>query len=327
MADDALVELVGVRKHYSVRGPRAGRHVQLRAVDGVDLDVRPGRSVGIVGESGCGKSTTARLLLLLEPPTEGRVLFRGSEVTGRGAGARRYRASVQPVFQDPFSSLSPRLRVGAIVGEPLRALLRMRGTELQARVVDALALVGLEPAAAERYPHQFSGGQRQRIALARALAPRPHLVVLDEPVSALDVSIRAQILNLLRDLQDDLGLTYLLISHDLPTLRYLVSEVVVMYLGKIVERGPAETLFEHPRHPYTHALLSAIPEIDGAAITVPEVLVEGDVPSAIDPPSGCRFRTRCPVAMDVCASIEPVLQDDGRGAVACHLVNEPVAVR
>jgi oligopeptide/dipeptide ABC transporter ATP-binding protein len=218
------------------------------------------------------------------------------------------------------------MRVAAIVGEPLHALAGVRGSELDDRVREALAQVGLPADAARRFPYQFSGGQRQRVALARALALRPRLVVLDEPVSALDVSVRAQVLNLLKDLEDELGLTYVLIAHDLPTLRFLVSEVVVMYLGRIVERGPTEQLFEDPRHPYTRALLSAVPAVHPGEQDAEEIVLEGEIPSAIEPPSGCRFRTRCPWAMPVCADVEPALEERAGVWVACHLIDRPVRV-
>ncbi|HEY3485451.1 MAG TPA: oligopeptide/dipeptide ABC transporter ATP-binding protein, partial [Ilumatobacteraceae bacterium] len=250
------------------------------------------------------------------------VLFEGNDINAADRRGRlRYRATVQPVFQDPYSSLSPRMRVGEIVGEPLHAIAGVRGNELRHRVATVLDEVGLGPGAADRYPHQFSGGQRQRIALARALALRPRLVVLDEPVSALDVSIRAQILNLLKDLEEELGLTYVLIAHDLPTLRFLVAEVMVMYLGRIVERGPTEQIFATPAHPYTRALLDAVPTlVPSAATWSDEGAVDGEVPNPIDPPSGCAFRTRCPHAMELCAELQPALEPNGEGWVACHFV-------
>ncbi|MGD9999451.1 MAG: ABC transporter ATP-binding protein [Ilumatobacteraceae bacterium] len=315
-----IVELRGLTKHFTTRG--SWRHGSLRAVDGIDLVVAPGRSVGIVGESGCGKTTTARMLLLLERPTAGEVVFDGVDVsTARERVKRRYRRAVQPVFQDPYASLSPRMRVGAIVGEPLHALDGVRGRDLDQRVTAALEQVGLSADAASRYPYQFSGGQRQRVALARALALRPRLVVLDEPVSALDVSIRAQMLNLLKDLGDELGLTYVVIAHDLPTLRFLVDEVAVMYLGRIVERGPTEEIFDTPQHPYTQALLSAVPSVLRGDAHVREMILEGEIPSAIDPPSGCHFRTRCAHARDVCAAEAPALEPHGESVVACHMVS------
>ncbi|MGE0140945.1 MAG: ABC transporter ATP-binding protein [Ilumatobacteraceae bacterium] len=315
-----IVELRGLTKHFTTRG--SWRHGSLRAVDGIDLVVAPGRSVGIVGESGCGKTTTARMLLLLERPTAGEVIFDGVDVSTAGERVkRRYRRAVQPVFQDPYASLSPRMRVGAIVGEPLHALDGVRGRDLDQRVTAALEQVGLSADAASRYPYQFSGGQRQRVALARALALRPRLVVLDEPVSALDVSIRAQMLNLLKDLGDELGLTYVVIAHDLPTLRFLVDEVAVMYLGRIVERGPTEEIFDTPQHPYTQALLSAVPSVLRGDAHVREMILEGEIPSAIDPPSGCHFRTRCAHARDVCAAEAPALEPHGESVVACHMVS------
>ncbi|HRE00769.1 MAG TPA: dipeptide ABC transporter ATP-binding protein [Ilumatobacteraceae bacterium] len=319
---ESILELRGLTKHYPVRsGWRGGT---LQAVDSIDLVVERGRSVGIVGESGCGKTTTARMMLLLERPTSGEILFEGNDIGAADARAkRRYRREVQPVFQNPYASLNPRMRVGAIVGEPLQALGHMRGREVDDRVHAALAQVGLPTDAAHRYPHQFSGGQRQRVALARALALRPRLVVLDEPVSALDVSIRAQMLNLLKDLEEELGLTYVLIAHDLPTLRFLVDEVVVMYLGRIVERGPTEQIFSDPRHPYTQALLSAVPALHGGDAARTEVPLAGEVPSPIDPPSGCHFRTRCPHVRDLCEQVVPTLGIVGKSVVACHMVHQP----
>lgn len=320
---ETIVALEAVSKQFPVR-TRFGRRAILHAVDGVDLAIAEGRSVGVVGESGCGKTTTARMLLLLEQPTSGRVVFDGGDVSSLGAnGRRRYRSAVQPVFQDPYSSLSPRMRVGNIVGEPLRVLGDAGASERKDRVREALAQVGLGPEAASRYPYQFSGGQRQRIALARALALRPRLVVLDEPVSALDVSIRAQMLNLLKDLEEELGLTYVLIAHDLPTLRFLVAEVVVMYLGRIVERAPTEQLFADPQHPYTQALLSSVPTVRDGELHVDEIVLEGEIPSAISPPSGCHFRTRCPYARDLCAEQVPALEENDGSWVSCHLVNRP----
>jgi len=292
----------------------------VKAVDGVSFAVREGETLSLVGESGCGKTTTAKVILRLEHPTAGGVRFRNHDVTElSGARLREYRASVQALFQDPYGSLNPRMRVSTIVGEPLVVNRRMSRQEIQDRVRELLHLVGLHPRAATLYPHEFSGGQRQRIALARALALNPQLIVLDEPVSALDVSIRAQIMNLLKDLQQQLGLAYLLIAHHLGTVRYMSHRVGVMYLGRLVEQAPAEALFVNPLHPYTQALLAAaLPSHPDAPRQ--KIILTGEVPSPLNPPSGCRFHTRCPHAMPVCATVEPQLKpmNDGQ-EVACHL--------
>jgi len=289
-------------------------------VDGVSLDIGRHETISVVGESGCGKTTMAKLILQLEEPTAGRILFEGDDVRDlKGQERRRYRASVQAVFQDPWSSLNPRMRAGAIVAEPLVLNLRLTKAERDERVAQLLVAVGLDPAAAESFPHEFSGGMRQRVAVARALALRPSLIVLDEPVSALDVSIRAQIMNLLKDLQAQFGMAYLLIAHDLATVRYLSHRVVVMYLGQIVETAPAEQLFTEPLHPYTRALVSA------AVRTRPgekqeQILLEGEPPSPTNPPAGCRFHPRCPFAFDRCRQEAPVLRQLGLAhEAACHL--------
>jgi oligopeptide/dipeptide ABC transporter ATP-binding protein len=318
----ALLRLEDVRKYFplpaSVPWSRAGAWV--RAVDGVSFDIGRHETVSVVGESGCGKTTMAKLILQLEEPTAGRILFEGEDVRDlKGQERRRYRASVQAVFQDPWSSLNPRMRAGAIVAEPLVLNLRLTKAERDERVAQLLLAVGLDPAAAESFPHEFSGGMRQRVAVARALALRPSLIVLDEPVSALDVSIRAQIMNLLKDLQAQFGMAYLLIAHDLATVRYLSHRVVVMYLGQIVETAPAEQLFTEPLHPYTRALVSA------AVRTRPgekqeQILLEGEPPSPTNPPAGCRFHPRCPFAFDRCRQEAPVLRQLGLAhEAACHL--------
>jgi oligopeptide/dipeptide ABC transporter ATP-binding protein len=318
----ALLRLDQLRKHFPLPGllpwspPR--RHV--RAVDGVSLVIHPHETLSVVGESGCGKTTMARLVLRLEEPTGGRVLFREEDIGGlRGAALRHYRASVQAVFQDPWSSLNPRKRAAAIVGEPLVLNRKPDRRELAERVEELLLAVGLEPSAAASFPHEFSGGMRQRLAVARALALRPSLIVLDEPVSALDVSIRAQIMNLLKDLQARFEMAYLLIAHDLATVRYLSDRVAVMYLGQVVEHGPSEALFIQPLHPYTRALLAAaLPSRPGERQN--EILLEGEAPSPTNPPPGCRFHPRCPFAFDRCRREAPVMRELAPGhAASCHL--------
>jgi len=294
----------------------------VRAVDGISFTISPGQTFGLVGESGCGKTTTAKLVLLLEQPTGGDIRFQGQDLqTLDGGGLRDYRRSVQAVFQDPFASLNPRMRVRAIIVEPLVTNEKLDGGEVKRRVQRLLELVGLPDRSADLFPHEFSGGQRQRIAIARALALSPKLVVLDEPVSALDVSIRAQILNLLRDLQAQLGLSYLFIAHDLAAVAHMSHTIAVMYLGKIVETGDAETIAKTPKHPYTQALFSA------ALPTHPdeqreEIILPGEVPSPLRPPTGCRFHPRCPQVMPRCSAEEPrLLSVDGRLA-ACHLYDQ-----
>ncbi len=313
-----LVEARGLTKRYTVR-TRAGQRT-LTAVDHVDLTVDAGRIVAVVGESGCGKSTTGRLLLALERPSEGTVRVSGQDLGGLSPAAlRRMRRDIQPVFQDPYDSLNGRMRVHDILAEPAR----VHGCEDSARpVADLLDLVGLAPDYAQRHPHELSGGQRQRVAIARAIALDPKFVVCDEAVSALDVSVQAQVVNLLGRLQRDLGLAYLFISHDLALVRYLAHETAVMYLGRIVEQGPTATLFADPRHPYTQLLLAAIPRPrvgDRAERTAPAVTRMGDLPSPLERPPGCVFSSRCPLATDRCRAEEPVLRDLGGGRrTACH---------
>jgi oligopeptide/dipeptide ABC transporter ATP-binding protein len=315
-----VLEATGLSKHFqSKRGLFGGDRGTVRAVDGISFTIESGRTLGVVGESGCGKTTTAKLVLGLEEPTAGDIRFEGRDLQELDTGGRRhYRKSVQAVFQDPYASLNPRMRVSAIIAEPLVTNESLSAGEVRARVLRLLDLVGLPNRAADLFPHEFSGGQRQRIAIARALALSPKLVVLDEPVSALDVSIRAQILNLLRDLQAELGLSYLFIAHDLAAVAHMSHTIVVMYLGKIVERGDARTLARTPKHPYTEALFSAaLPSHPDERRE--EIILSGEVPSPLRPPSGCRVHPRCPHAMDRCAQEEPHLaQVDGR-LVACHL--------
>jgi oligopeptide/dipeptide ABC transporter ATP-binding protein len=316
----ALLQAHELRKHFPLRRSLfGGRGAVVRAVDGVSFEIMPGQTLGVVGESGCGKTTTAKLVLCLESPTEGTVEFDGRPLVGLDAdGVRRYRRSVQAVFQDPYASLNPRMRVGAIVAEPLVTHEALTRGSVDGRVRELLDLVGLPARAAALFPHEFSGGQRQRIAIARALAVSPKLIVLDEPVSALDVSIRAQILNLLRDLQQRLGVSYLFIAHDLAAVAHMSHTIAVMYLGKIVEIGPATAVARTPRHPYTQALFAAaLPSHPDEARD--EAVIPGEVPSPLAPPPGCRFHPRCPSAMARCATEEPALRPDGTRRVACHL--------
>jgi len=315
-----VIEARDLTKHFPLRrGLFARVEGAVRAVDGVSFTIDSGRTLGVVGESGCGKSTTAKLILKLEEPTGGEIRFDGQPLAGLGAEElRRYRRSVQAVFQDPFASLNPRMRVGQIVAEPLVTNEILDGAKVRKRVAQLLDLVGLPERAADLFPHEFSGGQRQRIAIARALALSPRLVVLDEPVSALDVSIRAQILNLLTDLQRDLGLAYLFIAHDLAAVAHMSHTIAVMYLGKIVEYGPAKTIASEPRHPYTQALFAAaLPAHPDE--TREEIILTGEVPSPVNPPGGCRFHPRCPHVFGRCSVEVPLLRGAHGREVACHL--------
>ena len=322
-----LLEARSVVKHFPVRrGLFGGPQKAVRAVDDVSFVIEPGTTVGLVGESGCGKTTTAKMVLLLEKPTAGEILFEGESLAALDAeGLRRYRHSVQAVFQDPYASLNPRMRVGSIIAEPLVTNERLSRAEVAARLRKVLDLVSLPARAAELFPHEFSGGQRQRIAIARALTLSPRLIVLDEPVSALDVSIRAQILNLLKDLQRELGLAYLFIAHDLAAVAHMSHVIAVMYLGRVVECGVAKTVATQPRHPYTKALFAAaLPSHPDDSRD--DIVLAGDVPSPLDPPSGCRFHTRCPQVMPHCSTDEPKLGTvDGR-EVACHLFDPATMV-
>ncbi len=318
----ALLEAIDLAKHYAVQGkPFQRPRPVAKSVDGISFAVPEGKTLGLIGESGCGKSTTAKLLLRLETPTAGMIRFDGAEVQhARGKALGNYRRQVQAVFQDPYSSLNPRRTIFDAIAEPMVATREFSSAAIAARVAELLDTVGLPAGAGERLPHEFSGGQRQRVAIARGLALNPRLLILDEPVSALDVSIRAQVLNLLSDLQDQLGLTYLLISHDLDVVRHMSSEVAVMYLGKIVERGSSAEVMDTPQHPYTRALLSSVlpPHPDRKR---ERIRLFGPLPSPLDPPSGCVFRTRCPLAQDVCAErTPPMVRTIGGSEAACHFV-------
>ena len=316
-----VLEVRGLTKHFPVRqGLLARVRTFVRAVDGVSFAIQQGETLGLIGESGCGKTTTSKLILLQEKPTAGTIAFEGRDLAGlEGAALMEYRRAVQVVFQDPFSSLSPRMRVHDIIAEPLEIHTDLSRDAVSARVAEVLQLVGLQPDVAPLFPHEFSGGQRQRVAIARALATHTRLIVLDEPVSALDVSVRAQIINQLEHLQRTLGVSYLFIGHDLATVAHISHRIAVMYLGRIVELADSDALCARPMHPYTKALFAAaLPSHPDDAPA--ERTVAGEVPSALALPSGCRFHPRCPAAMPICSEVEPTLQArDGAGEVACHL--------
>jgi oligopeptide transport system ATP-binding protein len=322
----ALVEAKDLYKYFPIYAGLTSRHVaDVRAVDGVSFTIQEGETLGLVGESGSGKTTIGRLLLRLLPVTKGEIDFEERNIlTMKRGDIRRLRRSVQIIFQDPFASLNPRMSIGEIVAEPIRVHRLATGKDVDARVRELLGLVGLQPYHANRYPHEFSGGQRQRVGIARALAVQPRFIVCDEPVSALDVSIQAQVINLLEDLQEKFKLTYLFIAHDLSVVRHISTRVAVMYVGKIVELAYRDDLYENPLHPYTQALLSAIPIPDPVVEKRRKrIVLTGDIPSPVNPPSGCRFHTRCPLAFDRCKTEVPPLREYAPGHfAACHWVEE-----
>ena len=325
-ASDILVNVQNLKMYFPVTAGLIFQRkiADVKAVDGIDIQIKKGETLGLVGESGCGKSTTGRAILQLYKPTAGTVSFGGTELTKLGSGdMRRMRRRMQMIFQDPYASLNPRMSIGAIIGEPLTIHgLSKGGRARKDRIQDLMRVVGLNPYYANRYPHEFSGGQRQRIGIARALAVSPDFIVADEPVSALDVSIQAQIINLMEDLQQQFGLTYLFIAHDLSVVRHISDRVGVMYLGRMMELADRNELYENPLHPYTKALLSAVPVPDPAVERTRErIILTGDVPSPLRPPPGCVFSTRCPIAVEECRQVIPEWRDMGGGhMVACHRV-------
>jgi len=325
-ARDCLVSVSGLKMHFPIFEGVLRRQVgTVKAVDDISFDIFDGETLGLVGESGCGKSTAGRTILRLYDATDGRITVEGKDISHlEGEELRDIRPRMQMIFQDPQASLNPRMTVGSIISEPLKEHHAMSASERRARVNELMDAVGLNRDFASRYPHEFSGGQRQRIGIARALALNPKFIVCDEPIAALDVSIQAQVVNLLEDLQEKLGLTYLFISHDLSMVRHLATRVAVMYLGKIVELAPREQLYGDPKHPYTQALLSAVPNPDPRTeASRARIILTGDVPSPANPPKGCNFCTRCPQVMDVCRTTEPEWRDLGGGRyAACHLLGE-----
>jgi oligopeptide transport system ATP-binding protein len=321
MAQEALLEVKHLKKHFPIKGGVFSKTIgYVYAVDDISFTLNRGETLGLVGESGCGKSTTGRTILRLIEPTAGDISFEGQRITTLDKGdMRALRREMQIIFQDPYASLNPRMTVGSIIGEPLEIHKIAKGAEKEERVASLLEKVGLRAEDMRKYPHEFSGGQRQRIGIARALALNPKLIVCDEPVSALDVSIQAQVINLLDDLQKELGLSYLFIAHNLNVVEHISDRVAVMYLGKIVELASDTDLYSNPQHPYTEALLSAVP-IPDPTVKKMRIILEGDVPSPINPPSGCHFHTRCPYKEKICEEVEPEFKDIGGGHwVACHL--------
>ena len=326
-ADDVIVRVAGLKKHFPIMKGLLRRQVgAVRAVDGITFDLYRRETLGLVGESGSGKSTAGRTILQLEVPTEGSILFDGEDISGYSTSKMRsMRPRMQMVFQNPHSSLNPRMTVASIIGEPLVEHRDMSKTERSDRIAELLAQVGLDPTHANRYPHEFSGGQRQRIGIARAIALSPEFIVCDEPIAALDVSIQAQVVNLLAKLQEELGLSYLFISHDLSMVRHIADRVAVMYLGRIVELAPVDLLYDHPKHPYTRALHSAVPVPDPEIEANRErVILQGDIPSPALPPAGCPFHTRCPAARAQCSTDVPEWRELDPGHwIACHFADEP----
>jgi oligopeptide/dipeptide ABC transporter ATP-binding protein len=324
-----VLEVHDLKKHFPVGGGLFGRgRRSVKAVDGISFSIQPGETLGLVGESGCGKSTAGRVILRLTDPTAGEVYLDGKRIDQLSRGEMRAeRRGLQVVFQDPYSSLNPRLRAVDIVAEPLRNFERLSGDEIHARVADLFEKVGLRADQLTRYPHEFSGGQRQRLVIARALALKPKVIVCDEPVSALDVSVQAQVINLLIDLQAEFGVSYLFIAHDLAVVQHISHRVAVMYLGRIVEIAEKESLFASPQHPYTEALLSAVPVPD-PTVKTKRIILSGDVPSPIDPPTGCHFHTRCPYVVARCKTEAPALREIAPGHLAaCHLRGPTAAAR
>ena len=323
---DDLIVVKDLFKYFPIHAGVFSRHVaDVKAVDGIDFTIKRGETLGLVGESGSGKTTAGRVVLRLTPATKGEIIFEGRDIMGLGRNdLRALRKEMQIIFQDPYASLNPRMTVGDIIGEPLEIHGIAKGKDAEERTQELLKMVGLQPYHANRYPHEFSGGQRQRIGIARALAVGPKFIVADEPVSALDVSIQAQVINLLEDLQSQLGLTYLFIAHDLSVVRHISTRVAVMYVGKIIELADRDQLYKNPLHPYTQSLLSAIPIPDPVLERKRKrVVLSGDIPSPVNPPSGCRFHTRCPIAFERCKTEIPAFRDYGDGHfAACHWVEE-----
>ncbi len=323
MSDNLVLRAGDLRKHYSVSRGMFAEDATLKAVDGASFDLYRRRTLALVGESGCGKSTLARMISMIEQPTSGSLQIGGEEIAGASKDVlKALRPKVQIVFQNPYGSLNPRQKIGSTLEEPLKMNTSLSAAERRERGRTMMEQVGLRPEHYERYPHMFSGGQRQRIAIARALMLDPDILVLDEPVSALDVSIQAQVLNLLHELQERLNLAYLFISHDLSVVKHIADEVMVMYLGKVVERAPRDVMFSNPQHPYTRALLSATPTPDPTR-EKEKVVLKGELPSPLDPPAGCPFNPRCPLVFDRCRVEAPALSPSKGAEMACHLVDEP----